>query len=119
MSKERIVVINSIDRISGTNTDFTVSYNDDEVQQDLKVVVKQAYIPNQFYNVTNDNNRFEIKQSTFPSAVIIIRAGQYTIDELIAELEILINAYLSDGAPVTITKSNTTVKLTFTLAGAT
>jgi hypothetical protein len=113
MSKERIVVINSIDRISGTNTDFTVSYNDYEVQQVLKVVVKQAYIPNQFYNVTNDNNRFEIKQSTFPSAVIIIRAGQYTIDELI-----LINAYLSDSATVTITKSSTTGKLTFTFSGA-
>ena len=119
MSKERIVVINSIDRISGSNTDFTVSYNDYEVQQVLKVVVKAAFIPNQFYNVTNDNNRFEIKQSTFPSAVIIIRAGQYTIDELIAELEILINAYLSDGATVTITKSSTTGKLTFTFSGAT
>jgi hypothetical protein len=112
MSKERIVVINSIDRISGSNTDFTCSYNDYEVQQVLKVTVKQAFIPNQFYNVTNDNNRFA-------SAVIIIRAGQYTIDELIAELEILINAYLSDGATVTITKSSTTGKLTFTFSGAT
>ena len=118
MSKERIVVINSIDRISGTNTDFTVSYNDYEVQQVLKVVVKQAYIPNQFYNVTTANNTFEIKQSTFPNQILNIPVGQYNIDDLILELKSLIDAVLNDGAIVTITKSNITGKLTFTFSGA-
>ena len=58
MSKEKFIVVNSKDRnliLGGqSNTNFTVSYKDNDCQQVLKCVVKDVFIPNQFYNITLD-----------------------------------------------------------------
>jgi hypothetical protein len=119
MSKEKILVINSKDRSLGTNSDFTLDFKaDSSVQQVLKVLVKDVFIPNQFYNINSDNNAIEIKQNAEPNATATISAGQYNINQLITALETAINGVLIDGCIVTITKNDISFKLTFTFSGS-
>lgn len=122
MPVEKLLVINSNDKIFGTNTDFTVQFNDSISQEVLKIIVKEVYIPNQFYNVEDDgkrkNNTIILNQNGFGEVKATIPEGQYNIDSLIVALKTAIDAVLVDGAIVTITKNNTTNKLTFTMTGA-
>ncbi len=123
MPTEKIIVINSRDKISGTNSNFTVQFNDSISQEVVKIIVKEVYIPNQFYNVENDgkrkNNTLVLNQNGAGDVSVTVPEGQYNIDTLIATLKALIDGILIDGAIVTITKNNTTNKLTFTFTGAT
>jgi len=122
MPTEKLIVINSRDKISGTNSNFTVQFNDSIAQEVVKIIVKEIYIPNQFYNVENDgkrkNNTLVLNQNGGGDVSITVPEGQYNIDTLIATLKPLIDGILIDGAIVTITKNNTTNKLTFTFTGA-
>ena len=118
MSKEKFIVVNSKDRnpiLGGkTNTDFTVSYKDSDCQQVLKCVVKDVFIPNQFYNITLINNTLRIfGGSLVLPADIKINIGQYNIDQLITELTDKINNALQTDT-VVITKDPITNKLIFT-----
>jgi hypothetical protein len=122
MPTEKLIVINSRDKISGSNTDFTVQFNDSLSQEVLKIICKEIYIPNQFYNVENDgkrkNNTLVINQNGLGLLTVTIAEGQYNIDSLIAVLKTGIDAVLVDGVTVGITKNTTTNKLTFTFTGA-
>ena len=122
MPVEKLIVINSRDKISGSNTDFTVQFNDSLSQEVLKIVVKEIFIPNQFYNIENDgkrkNNTLILNQNGLGEVGITVTEGQYNIDSLMVALKTAIDAVLVDGAIVTITKNNTTNKLTFTFTGS-
>lgn len=119
MSKEKILVINSKDRSLGNNSDFSMDFKaDSSVQQVLKVLVKDVFVPNQFYNINSSNNAIEIKQNAQPNATATITEGQYNITQLITSLETAINAILTDGGIVTITKNDITFKLTLTFSGS-
>jgi hypothetical protein len=118
MSKEKFIVVNSKDRnllLGGqTNSDFTVSYKDNDCQQVLKSVVKDVFIPNQFYNITVDNNKLRILGGSMGLPLdATITPGQYNIDQLISALTIAIdNLLVTDN--VVITKDTITNILTFT-----
>lgn len=122
MPTEKIIVINSRDKLSGTNSNFTVQFNDSLAQEVVKIIVKEIYIPNQFYNVENDgkrkNNTLVLNQNGAGEITVTVPEGQYNIDTLNTTLKALIDGVLIDGAIVTITKNNTTNKLTFTFTGA-
>ena len=122
MPTEKIIVINSRDKLSGTNSDFTVQFNDSLAQEVVKIICKEIYIPNQFYNVENDgkrkNNTLVLNQNGAGEITVTVPEGQYNIDTLNTTLKALIDGVLIDGAIVTITKNNTTNKLTFTFTGA-
>ena len=122
MPTEKLLIINSRDKISGTNTDFTVQFSDSLAQEVLKIICKEVYIPNQFYNVENDgkrkNNTLILNQNGLGEVSATIIEGQYNIDSLMVALKTAIDAVLVDGAIVTITKNNTTNKLTFTFTGS-
>lgn len=120
MSKEKILVINSKDKQSGTNGDFTLNFKaDSSTQQVLKVLVKDIFVPNVFYNITTANNTIEIKQNAQANQLINIQIGQYNITQLITELKADIDAVLIDGATVAITQNPLTNILNFTISGAT
>lgn len=119
MSKEKILIINSKDKSSGTNTDFVVEFNDSAVQQVLKVLVKDVFIPNVFYNINETNNVLYFKQNAEPLKFITVPIGQYNVDQLTTELKTLLDLNLIDGAIVTIIRGATSYKLTFTFSGAT
>jgi hypothetical protein len=122
MPTEKLIVVNSRDKISGSNTDFTVQFNDSLSQEVLKIIVKEIYIPNQFYNVESEgkrkNNTIVLNQNGLGEVSAIIIEGQYNIDSLIVALKTAIDAVLVDGAIVTITKNNTTNTLIFTFTGS-
>lgn len=119
MSKEKIMIINSRDRIEGTNADFTVTFNDSACQQVKKVLVKDIFIPNLFYNITTANNTLLLFQNIdITPKTVTVPIGQYNVDQLIAQLKTSIDAKLSGGAIVTITKSDILYNLTFTFSGA-
>jgi hypothetical protein len=117
MSKERLIVINSKDRQNGTNSDFTISITDSETQQIQKILVKDCFIPNLFYNINNNNNRLVFSQNGLPNITLILRAGQYTLSQFITELETNFNGALINGTTLAITSNPTTYKLTFTFSG--
>jgi len=122
MSKEKILVLNSKDKQIGNNGDFTVQFNDSSCQQVQKVLVKEIFVPNIFYNITDDgkrtNNTLTLSQNGLPNITVTIPEGQYNIDLLMVELKNAIDTVLIDGAIVTVTRSSTTFKLTFTFSGA-
>lgn len=116
MSKEKILVINSRDRKIGTTAEFELYFNDSSCQQVQKVLIKDVFVPNLFFNITEDNNILSFQQgATTLSAGIL--TGQYTIDQLIVALTTAINAVLTGGTIVTITKSLIEYTLTFTFTG--
>jgi hypothetical protein len=113
MSKEKILilVINSKDKQSGTNGDFTVQFNDSSCQQVQKVLVKEIFVPNVFYNISDDgkrtNNTLTLSQNGLANITVTIPEGQYNIDLLMVELKNAIDTVLIDGAIVTVTRSST------------
>ena len=119
MPTEKIIVINSRDKISGTNSNFRVQIQDSISQEVLKILVKDVFVPNQFYNVDADNNTLDLNQNSLGLVQAIVTPGQYNIDEFIVVLKNAIEAVLIDGAIVDITKNTNTNKLTFTFTTAT
>ena len=119
MPTEKIIVINSRDKISGTNSNFRVQFQDSISQEVLKILVKDVFVPNQFYNVDGDNNTLDLIQNGLGLVQAVVTPGQYNIDELIIALKTAIDALLIDGCVVTITKNTNTNKLTFTFTTAT
>ncbi len=117
MPTEKIIVINSRDKISGTNSNFRVQIQDSISQEVLKILVKDVFVPNQFYNVDADNNTLDLNQNSLGLVQAVVTPGQYNIDELIVALKTAIDAVLIDGAVVAITKNTNTNQLTFTFTG--
>lgn len=116
MSKEKILVINSRDRQSGTTTEFELFFKDSSCQQVQKVLIKDVFCPNLFFNITEDNNILAFQQGA-NTLTTAISTGQYTIDQLIVALKTAIDAVLTGGTIVTITKSLTEYTLIFTFTG--
>ena len=117
MPTEKIIVINSRDKISGTNSNFRVQFQDSISQEVLKILVKDVVVPNQFYNVDGDNNTLDLNQNSLGLVQAIVTPGQYNIDELIVALKTAIDAVLIGGVMVAITKNTNTNQLTFTFTG--
>ena len=118
MSKEKIIIVNSKDKSEGNNTDFVVNFNDSSVQQVSKVLVKDVFIPNLFYNVNERNNVLFFKQNAEAIKSIILPLGQYNVDTLASDLKAQLESQLVFGTVVDITRSNITYKYTFTFSGA-
>lgn len=79
-----ILKINSKDRVSGSNTDFT--FNTTHLNPS-KITLKEVYIPNLFYNIrANDNNVFSYQYNSVPGTVTVA-PGFYTTAELLTAIE--------------------------------
>ena len=118
MSREKIVVINSKDKKEGSNTDFVVNFFDSSIQQVSKVLVRDCFVPNLFYNVNERNNVLFFKQNAEAIKSITIPVGQYNVDTLSTALKTQIETKLVFGTVVDITRSSITYKYTFTFSGA-
>ena len=118
MSKEKILIINSADKDWGNNSKFTVQFSDSSTQQVQKVLVKQIYIPNVFYNINEGNNLLTVKQASQASIIVTIPVGQYNINSLITQLTLSIDSILIDNCVIAIAKTLHTDKLIFTFSGS-
>ena len=117
-SKEKLVSISSYDRNSGSTAEFEVDLKERYSTQAVKrVYLSQVQVPNLFENVRSEylqNNELVVVQFGNAPATISIPQGQFTITQLIAELEARIDAVLTGGNSVTIAALPTTNKLQFT-----
>ena len=85
------MVVNSKDRISGSNSDFEILFNDSACQQVVKVLVRDCFIPNLFYNINSTNNILEFKQNTEPNhrlyGYLIFQVVRQSLVQLLLKLQ--------------------------------
>jgi hypothetical protein len=122
-SRSKFVRISSNDKIEGSahNGSFQVELKETWLTQKVnKIYVHQALVPNAFYNIRSSqgelNNVLDFKESGQIAASISVDEGQYTLSELITEIETKMNANLV-GSVLTITIDAKTKKLIFTFVG--
>lgn len=123
-SKYKIIRVNSDDRISGTNTNFAVQFNDIDAQRVLRYNLKSVSFPNLFNNIDgrNGTNVF-----TFFSTLggvnfsVTVPVGQYTATELATTLSSLMTAAMAGlaGPPTVVVSLNSDNKFLFTVTGDT
>jgi hypothetical protein len=124
MSLEKLITISSDDKDadSNSNSDFFVSLKERfYTQQIQRIMVKEATVPNCFYNLSdgvnngkqnNVLNYFDINNPL----TFTIAPAQYNIDQYITAL---IAGFLSNGIIVVITQDDLTQKLVFTFTNDT
>ena len=107
---KRNILIKSIDRFSGSSSNFVIKSNE-VIQGDY--VLKNVLIPNSLYNVTNQNNTFVLYENSTNKTVTIPK-GNYTSSLFTAELKTQLDASSAGFNIFTTTISTTTAKLTIT-----
>ncbi len=118
-SKSRFVRISSEDKATGTNNRFTVDLasNGGIIDNVKGFIVHSAQVPNIFYNVPAGKNIIQINRSlNNQTNTLAITPGQYTINDLLAELSNKITLGIPDTCVVTI--NDITQRLTFTFTGS-
>ena len=122
MQSANLVKLSSEDKStdSRSNSDFSVNYNNAPCMGNInKLVIKQITVPNVFYNINSSgynnqnsgNNKLFIKNITSGVEFSIeVNTGNYTISELITEINALLSA---SGAGLAVTQDPITKKLLF------
>ncbi len=120
--------INSKDRDSGSIEDFnktihhlTFSQNPDK---QYYIRCEDVLLPHSFYNINASNNKLLIAEENgvggFDSALDIgVSHGNYTISELVTEIESQLDAETGRSNAYTLTYNDITNKILFTFTGAT
>jgi hypothetical protein len=115
-----ITYINSINRISGTSTDFSIKLNLPQGGIFNRVCVRQVSIPSSYYSISNGYNTFTLVEGS-NSAVITIPQGSYSVLSLQSTLTSLLNLNSPSGFTYTISfpsySQTQTNKYTFTVSG--
>ena len=101
----RISSLDRNDKKTDNQYDFSVSFNDSDLSQVKRVVLKSVIIPNTSYNINTTNNTI-----FYDSSSLTLPVGQYTLSTLITAIE---NAFSAINV-LTITQDALTQKLTFT-----
>ena len=126
MQNANLVKVSSEDRDpeSISSSDFIVSYNNAPCMANInRLAIKNIIVPNVFYNINNTgynrfntgNNELFIKNITTNVPFSIgINPGNYTISQLITEINTLLSA---SGAGLSVTEDAVTKKLKFTSSG--
>lgn len=120
MHQERIYYINSRNRLSGTNSNFTYKIDIKDVEPD-RIAVLQANIPKSYYLIQDDANSFTLDENG-SSVEVTITAGNYSRSTLKTALQSQLNSLSPNGWTYAITfpTASTTVddgKYTFTVSG--
>lgn len=126
MQNANLVKVSSEDRDpqSISSSDFIVSYNNAPCMSNVnRLAVKNVIVPNVFYNINdtgyntqnNGNNELFIKNITSGLEFSIgLNPGNYTVDELITEINSL---FVGASIGLTLTQNTVTKKLKFTSSG--
>jgi len=90
ISDKRIFYVNSRNRVSGTDSDFTYTFDYKDKDYD-HVVVLQASIPKSYYLVQEGRNTFFLNEDGNQTIVTVPR-GNYTRSSFMAQLTTSLNA---------------------------
>lgn len=108
-SKSRFIRIASQDKVVGNNNQFTVDLasNGGVIDNVKGYIVHSAQVPNVFNNVSSYNNTLQLYgASATYTTVATIPVGNYTLDDLIAQLNIILPPLVSASpAPSVVTVS--------------
>lgn len=113
------MVINSEDRLNylGTSsTNFRINVNNPVISVLVGYGLKSAVIPKTNYNIPAIRNTFQIKDS-IDTKTVTVPAGNYTMTELLTEIQSILNGFGVD--TYTVTYSAITGKVTITSTYAT
>jgi hypothetical protein len=121
ISTSRIIHINSQDRISGTNENFTYSYEQTQQESYTHCVVLGASIPVSYYLVQDGYNTFDLKENT-TTVTITVPAGNYNTNSFANVVSQLMTANSPLGYTYAITMNNSftnvnTGLFTYTVTG--
>lgn len=119
ISDKQIFYIDSNDRLSGTNSDFT--YQLDILGDFDYAVVLQASIPKSYYLVQANRNTFILDEDG-DQTIVVIPIGTYDRSSFRAQLTTSLNSASFNGWVYTVSISNTSItsdtgKYTFTVTG--
>jgi hypothetical protein len=106
-TRKKYLTINSVERIHGTPSDFIVQLRHPIRENQIELI--ECFIPNTFYNITDNNNGININGNT-----ILITPGNYNLDELfeqiVNDIEPISSLTFDDTlSQLTINSSNITV----------
>jgi hypothetical protein len=76
-NSSHIVYVNSLDRVSGTTSNFTFNINFPQDIRYNKVVVLDALIPKSYYLIANGYNTFQLKEGA-STVTVTMPVGNYT-----------------------------------------
>ena len=112
--KNHILHIDSKNRSSGTNENFVVHLNENELHEAKYVQLKDISFANTMYNITNSNNQLNWIDHDNLSYSLTVPVGFYTADELASYIttETSTNAIFSEGILQVV---NNTKTRTFTI----
>lgn len=124
MYTQKLFYLNSRDRTSGTDSDFTINLRDLQNFQPTHVVVLQANIPKSYYVVQEGQNTFTLTEEDSDTVEITIPPSNYTRINFKSVLQSLLTTHSPNAYVYTITIPNSTSsgdngKYTFTCAGHT
>lgn len=121
ISNSQIFYINSRNRISGTNSNFSYAIEIDRTKSYTHVCCLQLSIPKSFYLIQEESNTFTLQEGIL-SATITIPKGNYNINSLESNLTTLLNTASPNGWTYSITYPNTNTsadsgKFTYSVSG--
>jgi hypothetical protein len=90
-TNKQIFYVNSADRLTGTDTDFSFYLNVDVTQEFDRVVVLSASIPKSYYLVQLGTNTFQLQENT-SIVTITVTPGNYTRQSMATTIKNLLNA---------------------------
>lgn len=124
MSLEKLITISSDDKDpdSVSNSNFWVSLKETYYTQNIiKILIKEATVPNCFYNLSDgtnngkQNNQMSYSYLNFTNS-FAVPPGQYNIDQFMSAL---VFEFLASGHIVVITQDEITQKLIFNFSAHT
>lgn len=118
---KRIYYINSRDRISGTDSDFTFDIDMKGINA-THAVILAAYIPKSYYSISSPANSFTLEEDG-KQATVTLQPGSYNRQALITSLQTALNSTSLNGWSYSVAAASTssaeTGKLTYTVSGNT
>jgi hypothetical protein len=128
MSLIKNITISSADKDNGSknNSEFQTTVKERYLVQSVqKIVLRQALVPNVFYNIVSGDEGMGRQTNTIIYSytgsliahLITVPPGFYTITQLISELNTLFLASLNPTTTLSITYNSINQKLTFTTTG--
>lgn len=113
------ILISSENRTNPNNsssTNFSIQLSNPINERYLLYALKAATIPKTYYNIDSPRNTFTITDSTGLQN-IVVPIGNYTIAQLITEIENQLNALAVDTYTVTYNTISAKITITSTFAG--
>lgn len=104
-NQKQIFYVNSNNRLSGTHSNFTYSFNMDRTQNYDRVVLLAASIPKSYYLIISGSNTFTLTENT-SSVTITITPGNYTRSSFASTLQSLLNSNSPNHYTYSITSNN-------------